>query len=1315
MTSATEFFTQASSAPPAHATDTAAPVGQQPSIELHHEEQDNGGTKWTRRARITAVHPEHGSLGRLDYLRNSRGTTLRVQETYVEPHGRRQGIATALMDELQRLHPGARIEHGDRTPAGKAWWKSYTDGKTVTKGRTMAAAQPGLGPEDYARRDGEDRFDQEKRIRYGLSVGHLTYQQANEQHGFRAGSREDPGSEDSLRRKDGPGGWQPLPHTLYHTTTDVAGVMEHGLKSGKELGQRNGHGLGGTPEWLSLTDRADHAHNMLNALHEYHDVLNGKTSMRDLQSAAERGEGAERPYDKPYTSTFGNDPHHAEATLNEHVIEPRMRTYEQARAQGMTPHPALHADLGVGNDGEHYGSGWLRPMDEKEKLNRRHEAYSTFSQARHWTGGGAPSILFLSNDRKAFAAKDPANFGVVKLTPHPGAQGFPMEGEHEWRTGTGDAVHVEGEPLRRTSSQPAPLPAAATRVVFLDDHGPTHTLADDELNPTPVPDNQQPYQHHHDWLPTGHFFGPGKPGLDPRLFDGDHMRPEIRHQILALIDNFWAPKYGHDWTTWARVYLAGSEASHFYGNGDLDTLIGVDYDTARHLSPALAHLTNSEIDTRLTDELREGLDDDHRMLISQGHETGPWESTIYVNPDSYDIRTIKPYAAYDITDDRWAVPPVQVPADFDAHHLPETDWDTVDALRQRVKDIAALPTGQREAEGAALFDRLHTERHDAFGPDGTGLYDPRDVSYKALDVAPGHPLAELVKWKHAHDGAGTEHHCLTGHPGLDAMTTHAVSTPDDPSSGYTAHQAAVYSAQNQMDRTHLTSTDQIVRPLDEVDPHIREALHGAGYPHADRIKIGYNNKLHKGRYYSYAKLPQRGAPSIHLGLTGLNAHSGLHEAAHILTHHQHGPVADVHGPEFVAAFRQLLHDNGHQDALATFDQHYQPPSDMHLGHIASAGGASVSNGDDIPSRLLNAHGYHVKADVGNYRNVEMVPTHEVARYASQETTGEHAREVGLRMAETGSMEPLILQYHPKTGEAYLGEGNHRLRAANRLQMEHVPVRVTRAAYGLGGPGVRTPKEHPAIAAGEHVPCDIRPSDLGLGRTVEQPPLTAAAFFRKTLGMPHEGLPQGTDNEGHPVELDPQDGWQHLDGSVSHDDTTTVSDHPVATVGAETSHGIMVAIVPPAHIAAQLVQNGGEPAEELHITIAYLGKTSDYSREELSWLPELVGSWAARQKPLQVRIGGAGTFHGGEEHVLWASVDIPGGAQLHTSLDAFLTGHGYRLPSEHGWNPHLTLAYVDQHFRFLPKLQPHAWPCDKVWVCIGGQWTPCVLGTGTPKA
>lgn len=143
------------------------------------------------------------------------------------------------------------------------------------------------------------------------------------------------------------------------------------------------------------------------------------------------------------------------------------------------------------------------------------------------------------------------------------------------------------------------------------------------------------------------------------------------------------------------------------------------------------------------------------------------------------------------------------------------------------------------------------------------------------------------------------------------------------------------------------------------------------------------------------------------------------------------------------------------------------------------GAQGVSDGHNVPSRFLNSNGIHVGVNTAGQHNVQMVPVHEISRYASQPTTAEHAKAVGTHIAESGTMEPLILHYHPATSEAYLGEGNHRLRAAKAMGMDHVPVRVNRNTGGLPGPGVSTPEAHPSIAAGRHVPADIHPSDIGL--------------------------------------------------------------------------------------------------------------------------------------------------------------------------------------------------------------------------------------------
>lgn len=68
-------------------------------------------------------------MGRVTFERTPTG--VRIHGTpdalYVEKGARRQGVASALMRELERRHPGATIDHGggERTEAGRRWAESY--------------------------------------------------------------------------------------------------------------------------------------------------------------------------------------------------------------------------------------------------------------------------------------------------------------------------------------------------------------------------------------------------------------------------------------------------------------------------------------------------------------------------------------------------------------------------------------------------------------------------------------------------------------------------------------------------------------------------------------------------------------------------------------------------------------------------------------------------------------------------------------------------------------------------------------------------------------------------------------------------------------------------------------------------------------------------------------------------------------------------------------------------------------------------------------------------------------------------------------
>jgi 8-oxo-dGTP diphosphatase len=86
------------------------------------------------------------------------------------------------------------------------------------------------------------------------------------------------------------------------------------------------------------------------------------------------------------------------------------------------------------------------------------------------------------------------------------------------------------------------------------------------------------------WSPSSGIFGPTT-GLDPRLFDGGSLRPDVRHAVMDRLDRCLrvdSGLAGSDWQGWLRVWIAGGSASEWAGSRpndaaqDLDVLVGLD-------------------------------------------------------------------------------------------------------------------------------------------------------------------------------------------------------------------------------------------------------------------------------------------------------------------------------------------------------------------------------------------------------------------------------------------------------------------------------------------------------------------------------------------------------------------------------------------------------------------------------------------------------------------------------------------------------------------------------------------------------------------
>src|SRR4029450_13999398 len=98
---------------------------------------------------------------------------------------------------------------------------------------------------------------------------------------------------------------------------------------------------------------------------------------------------------------------------------------------------------------------------------------------------------------------------------------------------------------------------------------------------------------------------------------------------------------------------------------------------------------------------------------------------------------------------------------------------------------------------------------------------------------------------------------------------------------------------------------------------------------------------------------------------------------------------------------------------------------------------------------------------------------------------------------------------------------------------------------------------------------------------------------------------------------------------------------------------MVALMLPQTVAESLTVPGGLPAEDLHVTLAYLGKVSEVD-DPSQFLPDLLaaaGEVAAAPGPVSGTISGVGRFNGdgGDGDPVYATVDCPGLDELRVDL------------------------------------------------------------------
>jgi len=239
------------------------------------------------------------------------------------------------------------------------------------------------------------------------------------------------------------------------------------------------------------------------------------------------------------------------------------------------------------------------------------------------------------------------------------------------------------------------------------------------------------------------YFSREAPGLDPRLFYGATMVPSVRSSILRILFEHLGQQYSSP-ETYIHVWLAGSGVSHQWTAArtpaDLDCLVGVNYLLFRSSNQQYKALSDKQISAMLNQDFRD-------LNKTTANFLDSFELTFYANVNA-DIKAIKPYAAYSVTNDDWTVRPeikgqpknkageLKAAKDVSmANEIIDRYTKALTSIQSSKNDVA-----RRNAEaalklaveqGASLFEEIHDNRKMAFSPSGQGYLDIHNYRWQA--------------------------------------------------------------------------------------------------------------------------------------------------------------------------------------------------------------------------------------------------------------------------------------------------------------------------------------------------------------------------------------------------------------------------------------------------------------------------------------------------------------------------------------------------------------------------------------------------------
>jgi len=170
-------------------------------------------------------------------------------------------------------------------------------------------------------------------------------------------------------------------------------------------------------------------------------------------------------------------------------------------------------------------------------------------------------------------------------------------------------------------------------------------------------------------------------------------------------------------------------------------------------------------------------------------------------------------------------------------------------------------------------------------------------------------------------------------------------------------------------------------------------------------------------------------------------------------------------------------------------------------------------------------------------------------------------------------------------------------------------------------------------------------------------------------------------------------------------------------GSEEEHtGAMVALVPADDDAERLAVDAGEPVDELHCTLLYLGEAADYDDDARDAVTAAVADVAAGFAPFDADGFAISLFNPESDERDPCIVLGLSGAELADVHDA-VAGEVEASPEQHEpWIPHITLVY-DAEPEMVAELTDRTGPVrfDRIRVAFGDEVIDYPLAGGAPVA